>query len=93
VSSEEFQDQQSQLQLEDRRELLSIETTPGTSELSNLFVSDNLDESITELQALRSTTNATVGGNPQDDLIVDPEAQQKVLGLIDNFIQLLEKQK
>jgi hypothetical protein len=41
-----------------------------------LLVSDNLDESINELQALRSTTDATVGGNPQDDLLVDPEAQQ-----------------
>ncbi len=93
VTSQESQEQQSQLQSEDRRDLLRTETTPGTSELSNLLVSDNLDESINELQELRSISDATVGGNPQDDLIVDPEAQQTVLGLIDNFILSLEKQK
>jgi hypothetical protein len=93
VTSGESQEQQSQLQSEDRRDLLSTETTPEKSELSSLLVSDNLDGSINELQELRSTTDASVGGNPQDDLIVDPEAQQTVLGLIDNFIQSLEKQK
>ena len=93
VTSEESQEQQSQLLSEDRRDLLSTETTPGTSELSNLLASGNLDESINELQELRSTTDATVGGNPQDDLVVDPKAQQTIVGLIDNFILSLEKQK
>lgn len=93
VTPEESQEQQSQLQSEYRRDLLSTETTVEASELSNLLVSDNLDALINELQELRSTTDAIVGGNPQDDLIVDSQAQQTVLGLIDNFIQSLEKQK
>lgn len=57
---------------------MSTETTPETSDLSILLVSDNLDESINGLQELRSTIDAIVEGNPQDDLIVDPEAQQYV---------------
>jgi hypothetical protein len=44
--------------------------------VSNLLISDKLDESIKELQELRSRTDVTVGGNLQNNLIVDPEAQQ-----------------
>ena len=69
------------------------ETTPNTSNLANLLVSDKLDESIAELSELGLKTDAIIGGTPENDLVVDPEAQRTVLGLIDNFIQSLEKQR
>ena len=69
------------------------ETTPNTSNLANLLVSDKLDESIAELSELGLKTDAIIGGYSENDLVVDPEAQRTVLGLIDNFIQSLEKQR
>jgi hypothetical protein len=81
------------LRAEERRDLMLAETTPRTSDLAGLLVSDKLDESIAELSELISKTDAVIGGNPQDDLIINPGAQQEIIGLIDNFIQSLEKQK
>jgi hypothetical protein len=78
---------------EQRKDTITTETAPQTSNLASLLVSDKLNESITALLGLKSKMDGSIGGNPQDDLIIDPSAQQKTVGLINNFIQSLEKQK
>jgi len=61
--------------------------------ISNLLESDNLDPAIAELTILKNLTDSSAGGLATDDLIIDPQAQQEVVPLIDNLIQVLEKQK
>jgi hypothetical protein len=61
--------------------------------ISNLLESDKLDPAIGELTILKNLTDSSAGGLAADDLITDPQAQQDVIPLIDNLIQVLEKQK
>lgn len=64
-----------------------------TGSLANLLQSDKLDEAIAKLNELKAKMDSTLGGFKADDLIKDPQAQQKVLPLIENLILVLEKQK
>lgn len=61
--------------------------------ISNLLESDKLDPAIGELTILKNLTDSSAGGLAADDLITDPQAQQDVIPLIDNLIEVLEKQK
>lgn len=64
-----------------------------TNNIANLLQSDKLDEAIVQLNDLKAKTDSSFGGLDADDLITNPQAQQKVLPLIENLIQVLEKQK
>jgi hypothetical protein len=73
----------------------SLTTTPQSElqKITNLLESDKLDQAIMSLNLLKNKTDSSEGGLPADDVIVNPQAQQKVLPLIENLIQVLEKQK
>jgi hypothetical protein len=73
----------------------SLTSTPQdeTSGIANLLQSDNLDEAIVQLNDLKAKMDSSFGGLAADDSITNPQAQQKVLPLIENLIQVLEKQK
>ena len=78
------------------KESLTLTTPPQpteTSDIANLLQTDKLDEAIIQLNELKAKTDSSFGGLEADDLITNPEAQEKVLPLIQNLIQVLEKQK
>jgi hypothetical protein len=75
------------------KEGLTIKPQSQMDKISNLLESDKLDPAIAELTTLKNLTDSSAGGLAADDLITDPQAQQEVIPLIDNLIQVLEKQK
>lgn len=75
------------------KEGLTIKPQSQMDNISNLLESDKLDPAIAELTTLKNLTDSSAGGLAADDLITDPQAQQEVIPLIDNLIQVLEKQK
>ncbi|MDW0212026.1 MAG: hypothetical protein QOA12_08700, partial [Nitrososphaeraceae archaeon] len=72
---------------------LTIKPQSQMDKISNLLESDKLGPAIAELTTLKNLTDSSAGGLAADDLITDPQAQQEVIPLIDNLIQVLEKQK
>jgi hypothetical protein len=63
------------------------------SSIANLTQSDKLGEAIEALNMTRAKMDSNFGGDPNDDLIVDKNAQQAVVALIDNLIQVLVQQR
>ena len=61
--------------------------------LENVLQTDNVDLAIAMLNLLKSTTDSSIGGNAEDDLITNADAQRKVLPEIEYLIFILEKQK
>ena len=61
--------------------------------IANLLQSDKLDEAIVQLNELKAKMDSSFDGLAADDLITNPQAQQKVIPLIENLILVLEKQK
>lgn len=76
-----------------KADLTSAQPQNETSNIADLLQSDKLDEAIVQLNDLKAKTDSSFGGLAVDDLIINPQAQQKVLPLIENLIQVLEKQK
>lgn len=68
-------------------------TTPQSElvKITNLLKSDKIDEAILNLNSLKNKTDSSEGGLAADDVIINPQAQQKVIPLIENVIQVLEK--
>ncbi|HJS64663.1 MAG TPA: hypothetical protein VJ767_07365 [Nitrososphaeraceae archaeon] len=75
------------------KDSLILDPQNKTDSLANLLQSDKLDEAIIQLNELKAKMDSRLGGLAADDLITDPQAQQKVLPLIENLILVLEKQK
>ena len=61
--------------------------------IANLTQSDKLGEAIEALNMTRAKMDSNFGGDPNDDLIVDKNAQEAVVALIDNLIQVLVQQR
>jgi hypothetical protein len=72
---------------------LTVKPQNETNDIASLLQSDKLNEAIQQLNELKSKTDSSFGGLAKDDLITNPQAQQKILPLIENLILVLEKQK
>jgi hypothetical protein len=72
---------------------LTVKPQNETNDIVSLLQSDKLNEAIQQLNELKSKTDSSFGGLATDDLITNPQAQQKILPLIENLILVLEKQK
>jgi hypothetical protein len=72
---------------------LTIKPQNETNDIASLLQSDKLNEAIGQLNELKSKTDSSFGGLAGDDLIINPQAQQRILPLIENLIIVLEKQK
>ena len=72
---------------------LTIKPQNETNDIVSLLQSDKLNEAIEQLNELKSKTDSSFGGLAADDLITNPQAQQRILPLIENLIIVLEKQK
>jgi hypothetical protein len=72
---------------------LTIKMQNEPNSIATLLQIDKIDEAIQQLNELKSKTDSSFGGAASDDLITNPQAQRKVLPLIENLIQVLEKQK
>ena len=72
---------------------LASELQNRTGSIAYLLQSDKLDEAIGRLNELKGKMDSSFGGFSGDDLIIDTDAQQQVIPLIDNLILVLEKQK
>jgi hypothetical protein len=58
-----------------------------------LMASDRLDESIIKLLQLKGRVSPLSGAGSGDDLIIEPNAQRELAGMIENLIQALLKQR
>jgi len=58
--------------------------------VEDLIKQDLLEDALTQLQEVRAKTDGSDGGDPLDDLIVDPAAQTLILELIDVLIESLQ---
>jgi hypothetical protein len=85
-----FKNPEAALQLKDN---LSLPLQNETISLENLLRTDKVDQAIAMLNVLKSKTDSSIGGIAKDDLITNPNAQRKVLPLIEYLILVLEKQK
>ena len=85
-----FKQPQKAMELKDN---LTINPQTETNDIVSLLQSDKLNEAIKQLNELKSKTDSSFGGLAADDLITNPQAQQRILPLIENLILVLEKQK
>lgn len=72
---------------------LASELQNRTGSIAYLLQSDKLDEAIARLNGLKGKMDSSFGGFSGDDLIINSDAQQQVVPLVDNLILVLEKQK
>ncbi len=57
-----------------------------------LLEANDFEEAIEKLiEDIRAKMDASVGGNPRNDWIVDPVAQAQLIKILDNFVATLEK--
>ena len=75
------------------KDAMTTKPESGLQNITDSLESDNLDQAIAELTTLKNLTDSSEGGLAADDIITDPQAQQEVIPLIENLIQVLEKQK
>ena len=72
---------------------LTSEVQNKTGSIADLLQSDKLDEAIGQLNGLKGKMDSSFGGFSGDDLIIDTNAQQQIVPLVENLILVLEKQK
>ena len=63
---------------------LSVPLRNEIIKLENVLRTDNVDLAIAMLNLLKSTTDSSIGGNAEDDLITNADAQRKVLPEIES---------
>jgi len=60
--------------------------------IAGQVASGNIDDAITGLNDLRSTMDSSFGGSQADDIIIDPNGQEQVSGIVSNTIEALKTQ-
>jgi hypothetical protein len=75
------------------RNSLTQETQTVNGDIATLLKSDQLDTAISKLTELKTKLNSTLGGNSLNGLTENNTIQRSPIYLINNLIQVLEKQK